>query len=370
MTPTEQSTIGPELQSPSISPQVLAPCCTLIGLDHCFTLFVWVLPEMNRPPYVTQFENKDFGTHQVASGLCQGNASESFGKTLSQPIEYQQDRMFAGVSEVDLSEQDLRDACLRTAGLTKECIDGSTASVAVLNSEGPLLVAQIGDSPVIAFAITQTGKVQGEFLIHETHNANPKIPIDPRQVPPELRDDASLSRLAQRFYNISICRALGDRLYSLSAEADIHSHSIESLWNKAGESGQVFLCVASDGICPPIKAGKPAGGDQNWVTHYAEIIQEELEKVKQAASSEMIVKWIMDETIRQRKQQDEQDNIAIQVTEISARRNQTLVLGICDGHRAADYAGLDFSGRCAQLAADSLSECLIPRNCTTEKLKS
>lgn len=305
--------------------------------------------------YEIDYVDRTYGEYEISFGLSQGGANDTFKGTRSSGIPYQQDRGFAAAIDRHLSEDDLRIACEAAAQAVAECLDGSTISVVALNVSGPVLVANVADSPVMAFVISAEGNVKGHYLIKDPHNARPKIPFDWQRVPAAYRDDKSLP---YRFYDISVAHAVGDRLYPLSSQPDIQAYELEPLFEQAGAAGRVFLCAASDGICPPIKDGVAMLDDGEWVVHYASLIEHKLRNHDKPISSPQIVSWIMNEAIARRKSQDEQDNLLIQVTEIKPQRSQTLVLGICDGHRPADLEGSDFTGHCAQRAAEKLYECL------------
>ncbi|MDB5390518.1 MAG: hypothetical protein JWM11_6164 [Planctomycetaceae bacterium] len=298
------------------------------------------------------------GESLISIRVCQGGAAETFKGTVPVAIPYQQDRAFSGITVGPLDEQNLRTACLTTAAHASDCIDGSTVSVAVLNESGTLSVANIADSPVMVFVVTGTGLVQGHYLIGDPHIAQPKIPIDWQRVPPEFRGDATLTK---RFYDISISRAVGDKLYPLSSAAEICHYDVRRWLDEAGADGRVFLCVASDGICPPMKDATPVIDDGEWVQHYAKVIQklQLIQEPVQPLTSIDIADWVINEAVARRRAQYELDNIVLQVTEIKPNRSQTMFLGICDGHRAADYAGRDLSGTCAQLTAEKLLDCLL-----------
>ncbi len=306
--------------------------------------------------YEIEGEERLCGEYQISRRLCQGGARETFQGTSPQPIHYQQDRAVAGTSETQLTEHELRSACAQAACLAAECIDGSTVSIVALNATGDLYVANIADSPVMAFVVTKSGQVTGHYLIGDPHNAVTKIPIDPHRLPPEAGDYATLRR---RFYDISISRAVGDRLYPLSSEADIRSYDSERFFAQAGADGHVFLCVASDGICPPMKDGKRTVDDGLWVTYYAERIASRLQRPGVSASSERLADWIMEEAVARWEGLPEPDNILLQVVEITPLRRETLFMAVCDGHRAANLEATDFTGHCAQQTAEHLCKFLI-----------
>jgi serine/threonine protein phosphatase PrpC len=290
----------------------------------------------------------------VFSSLSQGGAKETFKGTLAIGVAYQQDRAFSGATGATLTPQALKKACKLAAEATKKCIDGSTVSIAALNPDNSLHVANIADSPVMLFSIDQNNHVRGHYLINDPHTASPKIAVKPKLVDVAFRDDGSLDK---RFYPISISHTLGDRAYGLDPTADVNSFNIDFPFEQAGKSGRVLLCVASDGICPPEMDGMVCSDDERWIDYYARTLENHLQHDKKA-SAETLAHVLMREAIACRKLQAEQDNIVIQMAEIPPVRHDTLFMAVCDGHRAADFAGTDFSGNCAQTAAETLHAAL------------
>jgi hypothetical protein len=301
-------------------------------------------------------QERTCGDYQVSLRLTQGGAQENFKGTRPSYLYYQQDRAFVGTTDRRLEEADLKQAFQEASARTVNCIDGSTGSIFAINPTGLSYVANIADSPVMAFIVTAAGTVTGEYLIDDAHESPPgRLPIDQKKVPADYANDALLTK---RFYNISVTRAFGDWIYSLGTDADIRAIDVQSFLQRAGDNGHVFLCVASDGICPPEKIGFGEMTDALWIAHYAELIQSSLKTGAIQATASSIATLITDEALVRRRAQAEQDNILVQVTELQPARQGTLYMAVCDGHRAADYAGTDFRGCCAQLAAETLLECL------------
>lgn len=291
------------------------------------------------------------GGMDVAFSQAQGNAKEvrHKGSAKERVIYYQQDSMSAGVSRGKISDITLKSAYQKTAEATMECIDGSTATTVAVTSDGLLHVANIADSPAMLFVVDAQRHVRAHYLIHDEHDAIPKIAIKP-----ELIGGADIEQVSKVHYPISIARNFGGKPYGLPKTPDVHSFHLDALV-KPGETA--FLCVASDGIAPPDKEHSKC---KEWMGHYAEMLEGMLKR-NVPLNAQSISEAIAQEAIVHRRmktadgQAGEQDNISVMVAHIPPQRSRDYYMNMCDGHRAATLDGSDdMKGQCAQLSAKLL----------------
>jgi len=300
----------------------------------------------------------DAGEFQIAACQTQGNACETRhkGSPDERVIYYQQDRTGAGVSNAHLTEGMLRRSYASAAEATKDCIDGSTATTVVITKDGMLHVANIADSPAMLFVVNAQDQVRAHYLINDEHDAIPKISIDPDRLANGWKDRSA--EVQAIHYPISISRNLGGTPYGLPKDPDIRSFDLSQII-KPGE--RAFICVASDGIAPPDKLHRTC---KEWAEHYASLLQE-LICEKPGVSVMDMAKAITQEAVKYRRTPTtsgapgEQDNISLQLAEISPTRDHDHFMLVCDGHRAATLDGSDdMPGTCADIAAKTLTQAL------------
>ena len=305
-------------------------------------------------------------------------------KTLNRQGQYyQQDYGFAGLLPQPLSAKDLEGAARAAARAARHRLDGSTLSLAALNANGDLHVANIADSPIFAFVITADKKVTSHYLIRDAHDAaaspraqNGKIPFAESRAQGLISQADPLAwrqrqALHDAYYPISIARALGDWLYELPATPDINSYDFNQYLFAAGADGAVLLCTASDGICPPYYVTNDyeqrPRQDAAWGEYYAGLLQDALQKNGRLTAAEM-GNIIAAAALAQRQRQTEKDNLLLMATlfpgSCDTRNNvhhkrlplrrlsgRSLVHAICDGHRPAGLQptleAADMNGECA-----------------------
>lgn len=229
----------------------------------------------------------------------------------------QQDSHFAAETE-DLSFTEASSILARTlkdaAKATQDVLtSGSTASIAIVTHDNQLLVAQVGDSPVLIYKKDgQTGEVTVTDITHDHSASNPKeierVERKGGKVEQHKNSDGSVTK--HRVGGVmAIARAFGDNAVAgISHEPSLCSHDLNEYLTHTGD--KVWVVVASDGLT------EKADPD-----HYQTSFRTGL-------SPNDIASRMAKEAMRS----GSRDNISVTVAKIKKGSHPSYVLAVMDGH--------------------------------------
>lgn len=305
----------------------------------------------------------------MACALSQGNAVEF---CWGQPVPYQQDIGLISPLPRVMSPEQLEEIMHSIAGERDKDHDGSTLSILSIDGNN-IIAGNLGDSPMIAFFIYESGKVKGQLLNGAPHElGDARIAVSENWIksaygPQQYSQD--MARAA--YYPISISHAIGDCGYDqLSHEPAVRSYVVADFLKDAA---QLLLVAASDGIMPPHRRDgneliKMA--DRDWVEFYSELLAQALQK-NPGLQIDDLVHCIGREAQLHRAASAEFDNLLmlgalIDRGVISSLLNpwhghdgaKSLVLAVADGHRPdrlePDQGLMQMRGLCARNAIHGL----------------